>query len=434
MGRWRCRRRAPSPHDAVSVCARAAQAPFKCRGFLVKQPVHGHLLSSPRQRFFSMTDDAIEWFVDKRAFRTGGDCRGRLPLALARTEWEGDALVLVARTGERLVLRSSQLTDVSLREWEASLQAAIARLASGNPGPVRSASELEEQSLAMISRVLSELDDRLVEVLRAGDMRFVRSTWVLQSSVTRIRRRQELEGVEAQLRREGAAEEEIPLLSAEEAVELVRRCDRSAGALTYGWLSAGDPDPAGSRLAVVRQALMQNTHIVGFFWDYGSLYQVVSLFSFAALCHAAPLPFLICVPFPQHPPGGARTSKEEGAFKRALGVMADVYASAVGTTVLQLREIPHRPQQFDGALCLFGLKAGGQAIRAAFAAFGEISSLELDRSPAVVRFASHASALAVREARPWPELCDGVDTLYNERSYNGRRGDDGFEDDEGRGW
>ena len=99
-----------------------------------------------------------------------------------------------------------------------------------------------------------------------------------------------------------------------------------------------------------------------------------------------------------------------------------------------MREIPHRPQQFDGALCLFGLKAGGQAIRAAFAAFGEISSLELDRSPAVVRFASHASALAVREARPWPELCDGVDTLYNERSYNGRRGDDGFEDDEGRGW
>ena len=148
------------------------------------------------------------------------------------------------------------------------------------------------------------------------------------------------------------------------------------------------------------------------------------------------LPFLIspsCAN-PQHPPGGARTSEEEGAFKRALGVMADVYASAVGTTVLQLAEIPPRPREFDGALCLFGLKADGQAIRAAFDAFGEITSLELEKSPAVVHFAAHAAALAVREAGPWPELCDGVGTLYNERSYNGRHGDDGFEDDEGRGW
>ena len=38
----------------------------------------------------------------------------------------------------------------------------------------------------------------------------------------------------------------------------------------------------------------------------------------------------------QHPPGGKRTSEEDQAFKRALKVMADVYASAVGTTVLQL--------------------------------------------------------------------------------------------------
>eukprot|EP00966_Prymnesium_polylepis_P261417 6038291-Prymnesium_polylepis.1 len=62
--------------------------PFKCRGFLVKLPVHGHLFSRPHQRFFSITDDAIEWFVDKHTFQTGGDCRGRLPLAQARTEWK----------------------------------------------------------------------------------------------------------------------------------------------------------------------------------------------------------------------------------------------------------------------------------------------------------------------------------------------------------
>ena len=38
--------------------------------------------------------------------------------------------------------------------------------------------------------------------------------------------------------------------------------------------------------------------------------------------------------------------EEQEAFDRALKVMADVYASAVGTTVLQLKEIPPRPKEF----------------------------------------------------------------------------------------
>ena len=68
--------------------------------------------------------------------------------------------------------------------------------------------------------------------------------------------------------------------------------------------------------------------------------------------------------------------------------MADVYASAVGTTVLQLKEIPPRPAEFDGALCLFGLKQGKDeaAIGVALKRFGEIKRIELDRDPAVVRF------------------------------------------------
>ena len=31
-------------------------------------------------------------------------------------------------------------------------------------------------------------------------------------------------------------------------------------------------------------------------------------------------------------------------------------------------------------------------------------------------------------------LCAGADTLYNERSYDGRQGGEGFDDDNGRGW
>ena len=92
----------------------------------------------------------------------------------------------------------------------------------------------------------------------------------------------------------------------------------------------------------------------------------------------------------QHPPRALRTSDERAIFGRALGVMADlcardrplrifadvsqtfcllrattridalrfatfVDASAIGTTVLQIKEIPARPSEFDGAICLFEL-------------------------------------------------------------------------------
>ena len=139
----------------------------------------------------------------------------------------------------------------------------------------------------------------------------------------------------------------------------------------------------------------------------------------------------------QHPPGGKRTSEEEEAFKRALDIMADVYASAVGTTVLQIKEIPPRPAEFDGALCLFGLEDGKDeaAIRAAFGRFGTIVGVDFRSTMAVVRFATHDAALKAKQAGPPKGLCEGLDTEYNTRSYDGRRGDaNGRDDDDGRGW
>ena len=114
--------------------------------------------------------------------------------------------------------------------------------------------------------------------------------------------------------------------------------------------------------------------------------------------------------------------------------MADMYASAVGTTVLQLKEIPPRPQAFDGLLCLFGLKPGvnEEAIRIAF---GEVARCSLGDDPPTLLFPSHKAALRAKEVGHWSELCEGVDTLYNDRSYDGRHGDDGGRsDDDGRGW
>ena len=106
--------------------------------------------------------------------------------------------------------------------------------------------------------------------------------------------------------------------------------------------------------------------------------------------------------------------------------------------MLQLEEIPLRPKAFDGALCLWGVKedADEAAICMALREFGTISSCELgDRAPVVVRFHEHDSALAAkRAASRLGNFCAGVDTLYNERSYGGRKGMQGLEDDEGRGW
>ena len=118
--------------------------------------------------------------------------------------------------------------------------------------------------------------------------------------------------------------------------------------------------------------------------------------------------------------------------------MADVYASAVGTTVLQLKEIPPRPKEFDGALCLWDLKPGVDEaqIRTVLGGFGEIWSCDLGAIPApIVKFATHEAALEVKKAASaWEALCDGLDTLYNERSYDGRRDANGRDDDDGRGW
>jgi hypothetical protein len=244
-----------------------------------------------------------------------------------------------------------------------------------------------------IIRVLSGLDDRLAEALRAGDIKLLRVSWLRRLRRLRrqpdwrsLRRRQELEALKA----------ESPFLSAEEAVALLRRGDRGVGALTHGWLSPGECDPDGARLDMVLAALDEHLHIEGVFWDYASLFQNL--------------------------PDRERTPDESAAFGRAIKVMADVYASAVGTTVLQSREIPPRPKAFDGALCLFGLKptTGEDSIRETLGCFGAIDAFELSHNPPVVRFASHEAALAAKRAGPWPELCDGVDTLYNERPYDER--------------
>jgi hypothetical protein len=129
----------------------------------------------------------------------------------------------------------------------------------------------------------------------------------------------------------------------------------------------------------------------------------------------------------QHPPSGKRSEWEGILFGLALKAMGGVYASAVGTTVLQIKGIPQRPERFDGKLCLFHLAAEADeaTIRKALEGFGEITSCDLAshdlaHMPTVVQFASHEAAEAALKGAEWHVLCAGVDMLYNERPYDER--------------
>ena len=59
--------------------------------------------------------------------------------------------------------------------------------------------------------------------------------------------------------------------------------------------------------------------------------------------------------------------------------MGDLYASAIGTCVLILKELPPRPAAYNGALCLFDLAEVTDeiSIRAALSEYGEIVSIEM---------------------------------------------------------
>ena len=271
--------------------------------------------------------------------------------------------------------------------------------------PIENRIELDEKAVLspQIREALSTLDSRLLGALQRGDIRLVSSTWLCaeHSREFRIQRRQVLE------KEERSGPLPSPLVPPEEAVRLLQRGDRSVGALTYGWLTPGDPDPSGHRVKAVRRALKHHPHIKAVFWDYASL--------------------------PQKP----REKDDGDRFQRALKVMGDLYASAIGTTVMQLKEVPPRPPEFDGAICLFGLCDGVTEthVMDAMRRFGPLSGdCELMGDMAFVHFTTRTSAIAAIEAGAPEGICKGIDFRYNERSYDGRSGQTGLDDDNGRGW
>ena len=181
--------------------------------------------------------------------------------------------------------------------------------------------------------------------------------------------------------------------------------------------------------------------------------------------------------------------------------MGSIYASAIGTTVLRLREIPQRPPSYNGKVRVYTRRAlqwervgesppsnttvldnaalaealshkakveftkaewaafeidelrndnvirsamgvyfkpaavDEATLRAALERFGKIVSIDVSQSPAQVCFSTHEAARdAARSAAELILIAGGIGTLFNERSYDGRSGEAGRDDDEGRGW
>ena len=99
-----------------------------------------------------------------------------------------------------------------------------------------------------------------------------------------------------------------------------------------GFLRAVKTGPCGHDMPPPEEWARTLSEAEALFWDYGSLYQ------------------------------RPRTKPQNEAFGRALRVMGDLYASAIGTVVLQSPEIPARPPEYDGCIQLFGqLHAGAKA-------------------------------------------------------------------------
>eukprot|EP00967_Tisochrysis_lutea_P006824 scaffold8149_cov32-Tisochrysis_lutea.AAC.1 len=126
---------------------------------------------------------------------------------------------------------------------------------------------------------------------------------------------------------------ERPFLEPKAAADLVRQRGRALGVLSYPWLSADHPDPTGGRMRAVKQALERHPYITGLFWDYASL--------------------------PQKP----RSNDEEKVFSVGLSKMSDLYASAVGTTVLKSTFIPECPSELQGVFRLEGARGQEADVR-----------------------------------------------------------------------
>ncbi len=259
-----------------------------------------------------------------------------------------------------------------------------------------------------------QIDGPIRERLADGSIRLLRCAWLISADSDKhlgraasgeviMRRRQELP--------------EEAFVTNEDAVKLFvgneDGADRSILALSYRWLTAAHPDPLGTALIAMRRFLRSEADLskCALFWDFASLPQ-------------------------KDTAGGPRTAEETGIFKRGLVGMGYFYASMCGTAIVQLKDIPPRPSEYDGRMIVFDKassivqlkdippspsektsKENVEALRSDLERFGgKITKIAIKAGEAHVTFATHEQAerciAALREEGR------GACTVYNETAYS----------------
>ena len=162
----------------------------------------------------------------------------------------------------------------------------------------------------LLLAAIEPIDGPLRECLKDGSIRLLRASWLADSAAGSVlRRRQELP--------------EEAFFPCEEAAAMLDRGDRSILVVSHAWMTPSHPDPIGVTLTAMRHYIQedQGRSACAVFVDYCSL--------------------------PQKDSNGERSTREQATFSRGLGVMASMYASLTGTTVLIQRNVP---RQADGGV------------------------------------------------------------------------------------
>ncbi len=241
-------------------------------------------------------------------------------------------------------------------------------------------------------RAEEQIDGPIRERLADGTIRLLSCAWLLSADsdyLVIMRRRQDL-----------PKEAFVPPA---EAAAWFDRADRSVLALSYRWLTAAHPDPLGTALSAMRRFLRSEANLseCALFWDFASLPQ-------------------------KDTAGGPRTAEEKKTFDRGIEAMGCFYASMCGTTIVQLKDIPPRPSEYDGRMSVFDASYSKSTSEADVIADlerfgGTITEIAIKAGEAQVTFATHEQAerciAALREEGR------GACTVYNETAYSRDRGE-----------
>ena len=215
---------------------------------------------------------------------------------------------------------------------------------------------------------LMALDNKLAAALASGAIKLIRADFMKQSTQPHLLRRQDLETLEY-------VKQIAVFLKPDEAVALLRSNNRAIAALTYGWVTPDHPDETDEYLAACAASKPSARRA---YWGL----------------------FLGLRSLPQRP----RSAEEAKGFSVALGCMGDVYASAMGTTVVRHKTIPKRPARLDGELVVLvdsgDVVTAEQAKRlvAELAKHGAVENVRREPGRLRVRLASHAAAEAAAMA------------------------------------